>query len=248
MKELSVLSSFVLLVLVGCSPFGGPSIEPTPAELPVQIEVENLSDVQLDGEIPEGEMEDVPGGTRIRYQLVAESEGYASCVDYSLMDGEGNVVELSGDVADALICPGVLPRLATDDLFMLYVSDEWGTLYLYDFETKKSTSLMSFYDDTAGISLLEWSPDGKSIAMIVVNYDRMDYPEITKLFILTFEGGVVTEKKKYNVRVNFSCGSAICSPGVGDLIWDGDDRVRYRTWKDSPYDLEGDDAWRVQSL
>ena len=111
----------------------------------------------------------------------------------------------------------------------------------YDFAFGEAKTLMSLAGSNEGISDFFWSPDRKKLAFVSV--DQELYEHGTKLFVLRFDHNEekLLAKNKYDLKVNFVCGS-LCGTSVGKDIWFyNDTQIAYNTWKDVPYDL-GDGA------
>lgn len=137
-----------------------------------------------------------------------------------------------------------LYTVTPDEKAVIYISwkkQQAPTLNFYDRTTGKTEELMSFYADTEGFTFEGWSPSGKKLALVVVNQnDHPDYPEWIKLFVISFEGGKITQKQKYNLRISYACYDQQCGPTRDDdVLWTSDETIKYRTWKTLPYDLEG---------
>lgn len=117
-------------------------------------------------------------------------------------------------------------------------------IHLYDIETKKDELLLSIYNDTIDISTFVWSPSLSKIAFVVYNssYQHSDYPEQSKVFVLTFKDGL-TAKDKYNIYIPTStpCSDRGCSPYKFEFV--DENTLHYYTNKNG----EGVD-WTLENL
>jgi len=169
----------------------------------------------------------------------------ASCFYYELLDSENTVVQVSTELSNVLECPFTLPILSPDSQKIIYLGLD-NALYLYEISSQTQIKIMSFLPDTTGINLGTWSPDQQKLSLLSINNEDPSYPEISKLFILNFDSKYnFLNKDRYNIKVNFSCGSANCSPSPEDLNWILDTEIQYKTWSEVPYDLEDKAAKRT---
>jgi len=183
--------------------------------------------------------ENQPIPTQINtYQLnEITSKRETSCFYYELQNQNQEPVSTNKQLTEILSCPFTLPILTPNKQSLIYLDNNFN-LYLYNIETQEQTKLINFYQDTDGINLLSWSPDQSKLLIMAVNYEATDYPEISKIFILNFTPNFkLINKNKYNIKVNFSCGSANCSPQSNDIQWLSNTELEYQTWDKSPYDL-----------
>lgn len=174
----------------------------------------------------------------VTYQLIEDKDmEYASCFQYHIANDQGEKVAVPEILNNALHCPFTLPLVQGN---IVYFFDEEGLgLYSYNITNGEEKSLMSFYPDDSGITLMGFDPTGKRLAVVAVNYDREDYPTLTKLFVLHVKEGNLIDKNKYDIKINFVCGSANCSPSTRDLFWIDENTIGYTSYKDAPYDEEG---------
>ena len=89
-------------------------------------------------------------------------------------------------------------------------------IHLYDIASQTDKLLMSIYTDTNDFSTFQWSPSGSKIAFVVYNNAKVhaDYPEESKVFVLTLEGDALNTKDKYNVYIptGIPCSDQGCFP------------------------------------
>lgn len=89
-------------------------------------------------------------------------------------------------------------------------------IHLYTIASQKDELLMSLYTDTTDISGFHWSPNQSKLAMVVYNSAQVhtDYPEGSKVFVLSFEEDGLIKKDKYNVYIPTStpCSDQGCFP------------------------------------
>jgi len=131
--------------------------------------------------------------------------------------------------------------------------DYWqmdGNYYLtYDSKTEqivykeknseKKEVLLTLYDDTETVSHFMWNEKKDKVAFAVLNIygGHTDYPTGSKIFVLSFENGKLTQKQKYDVSILYVCGDS-CS--VSDPLWYQDAVLKYFS-----YDEENEDGSKV---
>ncbi len=160
----------------------------------------------------------------------------SGCEIYKLISPSENET-FNKELENDLECPMSTPSTSVDGRLVLlipaYIRNS-GTpaLKLYDLAYERSEQLMTFYNDSTGIEFLGWNPTGDKLAIGVVNLNNSDYPEKTKLFILTFRDGAMISKDKYNIPMDYSCDGEECSPQ--EIIWDNEEYIEYETCSERP--------------
>jgi len=169
----------------------------------------------------------------------------ASCFYFELQDSNKKTIDVSLDIQESLDCPFLLPILIPNSNKLIYLNKK-NKLLNYDIESQKENTIMSFFPSTTGIYIGDWSPDSSKLLILTVNYTDTSYPELTKLFIINFDSDYnFIDKSKHSLKINFSCGSANCTPKSEDLKWISNTEIQYKTWQDYPYDLPNSENLRT---
>ncbi len=169
------------------------------------------------------------------------SNGYSyqkDCTEYNpdclayLSDEEGNRLECPSEVGCTYYYYEGKPDLifTKDEKYIIYVNyqNNIPTLKSYRLSDGKIESLMTLYEDTDGIHFEGWSPNENKLAIFVANQNgRTDYPYMTKLFVLTIEGGKLLKKDKYNIQITYHCGDRECGPDDDIIEWVNDNQISY---------------------
>lgn len=241
MKTNFITISSLLLILGACT---SPSVSNSP-DISLDIspnEVSDSTNTLNTSETPE--QNNTNDKTEKIYTIseISEQRG-ASCFYYEIKNEAKQKIEVTPEFEEALNCPLSTPVLTPDSQKVIYLDSQKNTLYLYDIETQNQIKIMSFFKDTSGINLISWSPDKNKFLIMSVNYNSDSYPSLSKLFVLKFDEKYnFLSKDIYNPKINFSCGSANCSPGQNDIKWTSNTQIQYKTWKDSPYDLSDEES------
>lgn len=205
----------ISILLVGCGGVGeeGSVVMEDDGGMSAVINVEEP--VEDEGEKVSMTLGEMEFGDEDRQIVNLEDKSFASCFFYELRQG-GEKVALSSEIEEAFDCPGTVPALSRDvqRRYLFYLSGV--DLNIYDFETKKSTKLMSSFDDVEGIDCI-WSIEGTTLACVFVNQQTYEY--LTKIFVLDIENGELAKKTSYDRPVSFVCGGT-CQPME---FWFGDD-------------------------
>lgn len=118
--------------------------------------------------------------------------------EYALLDLNGLPLPLDKAVKDKVAYPVSL-ELMPDRKSLLYVGRNGvGT---YDPIARKDNVFMTFYEDTDAVSAVAWSPDRSRVAFTALN--PAQYPQHTKIFVLTLSGATMTKKDKYDARLMY---------------------------------------------
>lgn len=142
---------------------------------------------------------------------LVQTAGEDSCLKYELQDDQGTEIDILGNLKKDLLCPA-LAKLSPDRKYLLYIGEDhivenWQ-LQNYDIQNQKITNLIAFSSTPSGVSC-DWSPQGGKIACVVIN--EKFYNNLTKIFVLSIEKGEMKNKKEYDERVPFVCGSTCYS-------------------------------------
>jgi hypothetical protein len=119
---------------------------------------------------------------------------------YELQNADGSTAGLDAELLKAVHTADAVTMTA-DKGTLIYASITKG-IGAYTAATKAKASFMTFFTDTEQISELAWSPDGKQLAFIALNTTQ--YPQRTRVFVLTIAGGKMTRKDKYDVPTAYS--------------------------------------------
>ncbi len=153
--------------------------------------------------------------------------------------------------------------MSPDEKYWIYL-DTWSgsedRLMVYNIEAATEKKLMSFLavdrsDDMnycSDVRFFGWSLTHTGLGIVVMNRGADDsYPEDTKLFILTIEGGELTGKKIADIPVVTNC-SSNNGPGFA-IAWVDDDTVGYYDSEDDSDgngvndDLDDSASWNIFS-
>lgn len=178
----------------------------------------------------------------LAWQEVPE-QSYASCTAYK----PNQDITLSDELQEILECPPVLPSIAPNEQFIVYADLNWTAIKTYNLTSGESQEITTFEEGSIdGISFIKWNIDQSKLAMVTVDWEQEQRPELTQLTIFSFEeDGTLLDSTNYDIKINFSCGSANCTPGFSDVIWIHEDAIQYDTWDEVPYDLEFPDKSKI---
>jgi hypothetical protein len=145
--------------------------------------------------------------------------------------------ELNKALENDLECPSTAPSISPDEQIVLVIPaymPNKGTpaLEAYDLANKSSKQLMTFYNDSSAIQFLGWNPGGNRVAIGVMNFNKTDYPEKTKLFVLTLVDGAMVAKDKYNIPMDYICVGEECI--IDEIVWDNEEYIEFKTCDERP--------------
>ncbi|QQR55331.1 hypothetical protein IPG41_02125 [Candidatus Peregrinibacteria bacterium] len=214
-------------------------------------------------------VENCPGGYSEVYGV---GTGYYFCDDpynrwlqFEWLDGRE--VRVPDEVGELFLWDRTNPggssfqqTMTKDEKYWLYVdtwSDDESQLISYNVKEGTQTVLMSFtavdYSEAwcSGLRFFGWNESQTKLGILARNEsDPVNYPEESKVFILTIEDGKLVQKSKYNLPV-----MPDCTPNNGPYFavdWVDDDTIGYYdsnealTYEDTEYFetlFWSDDPW-----
>jgi hypothetical protein len=116
--------------------------------------------------------------------------------EYQLLDADGMPMAMPKGMDEKIQWPEALDMLP-DGRTLLY-ADVTG-VGTYDPVTQKETVFMTFLEGTEAVSMLSWSPDGRKFAFVALNPN--EYPEGTRVFVITLAGNAMAGKEKFDAQV-----------------------------------------------
>ncbi|MCK9612224.1 MAG: hypothetical protein PHR81_08035 [Bacteroidales bacterium] len=161
-----------------------------------------------------------------QYKFI-ETDSYASCADYALYDSNNIKVNLPENFQEAMKCP-----------FLLNIHEgiitfaENNKIKQYFIPSKKEISILEYYSDIDGICGPEWSPDNKKIMFIIINQEhKHGYKEMCRIIVITRgSDGLPAEKKKFDLTINFECGSICTSSSGEDFCFVDNETIEYKRY------------------
>ena len=189
MKKVYTLIFFSLLA----SACNEPSIDTTTSEKP---EVESISTVESELKESSDTSEPIPtSDVEIPDSTYWEEQNRTIEEHYEEMPTELQVLIDYNYAWSSL----AWYKFSPDNERIAYIYD--FEIHLYTIASQKDELLMSLYTDTIDISGFHWSPSQSKLAMVVYNskHSHADYPEGSKVFVLTFDNDTLIKKDKYNV-------------------------------------------------
>lgn len=148
-------------------------------------------------------------------------------ITYELQNSDGSTTGLDAELLKAVRNSDAVTMTA-DKGTLIYASVSKG-LGAYTASTKTTTSFMTFFTDTEQLSALAWSPSGKQLAFIALN--TAQYPQRTRVFVLTIEGGKMTRKDKYDVPTAYT---AAADWSIDPLTWIDAQTLEYNEFGEGP--------------
>lgn len=142
---------------------------------------------------------------------------------YELQNTDGSTTGIDPELLTAVRSADAVTMTA-DKGTLIYASITKG-IGAYTPATKAKASFMTFFGDTEQLSDLAWSPNGKQLAFIALN--SAQYPEHTRVFVLTIEGGKMTRKDKYDVQTAYM---AAADWVIEPLKWVDGQTLEYTGW------------------
>ena len=136
---------------------------------------------------------------------------------------QGKKIVIPNEAQQSLDCYTRGKVLSPDSRYLVY--DPLPALKLYDFATKETATLMTFFDTTEGLHCV-WHENNALLACLAVN--QTGYEGRTKIFVLTIIDGKLTDKKTFpqtpSTTADYTVG-ANTSPG--DLRFLNDHMLEY---------------------
>ncbi|MCB9231890.1 MAG: hypothetical protein H6581_09520 [Bacteroidia bacterium] len=112
---------------------------------------------------------------------------------YQLLDPQGNPLDLAGEGEEQINYASEL--VLSQDQQVIYFAYPQG-IGRWDCREKAITTLATLFDDTEAVSSFDFSPSGRKMAFFALN---SNYPEGTRLFVLTLDGAKVEHKQKLDL-------------------------------------------------
>lgn len=122
--------------------------------------------------------------------------------EYQILELNGLPMPIARGMEDKIREPVSL-QLMPDRKHLIYCSLKG--VGIYDPISKVEQSFMTFFDDTEAVSGIVWSPDKRKVAFTALN--RTQYPQATKVFVLTLDGNNVVKKDKYDAKLFYMAAS-----------------------------------------
>lgn len=194
-------------------------------------------------------VENCPGGY---YEAYGAGSGIYHCDDeenswlqFEWLDG--TAVRVPGEAGQQFLWDRKNPggstfqqTMTADEKYWIYLdwtSDE-SRLVAYDVKAATENVLMSFtaidYNEAycSGTRFFGWNESRTKLGILARNEsDEVNYPEASKVFILTIEDGKLIKKSKYNLPV-----LPDCSPNNGPFFaidWVDDDTIGYYDYNEA---------------
>lgn len=134
----------------------------------------------------------------VQYEYMMASGG----TEYRLWDKSGLPISLPKPLESKIQYPVSL-ELLPDRKTLLYVGLQGvGT---YNPISKQESSYMTFLESTEAVSTVSWSPNRDKFAFAALN--PAEYPEETRIFVLTLSGNTMARKDKYDARLMYMAAS-----------------------------------------
>ena len=135
----------------------------------------------------------------------------ASCIEYEIQNENGEKIDVSAEVQEALKCFSGSVKLSPDENLLVYKFK--NALKLYNFNKNNIETLMPLDSDLEGISCV-WSNSGTRIACALLNQQK--YEGGTKFVVIDLQDGVLKNIEEYPISADkmadFVCGAS-CYPG-----------------------------------
>lgn len=144
----------------------------------------------------------------------------ASSFYFEVHDANHQKVALPLEVEQAVF--NYCGTFSPDERYLIYDDDNL-TIKVFDFQTRKVTTLMTLLPGTEGLHDFTWDPTGKKVAFVNVNQEEYG----TKLFVLSIQDGQLADKQKFDAQINFVCGSYCLSAPGSDFWWESPTRIGY---------------------
>lgn len=125
-------------------------------------------------------------------------------------------------------------------MYLWYSSDDAPVLHIFNMRNGEDTELMSFYKTDYsgcedGVRFIGWNDSGDKFALVSGNTENTElYPDRTKIFVLTVDGGQLLAKDKYSLPL-----AADCSANNGPFFmvdWYDENTIGYYLRADGDYD------------
>ncbi|MFT7184228.1 MAG: hypothetical protein ACI9QC_000565 [Oceanicoccus sp.] len=165
---------------------------------------------------------------------------------FEYRDQEGKLLAVPEQIQNVIssISPGGFdPNWAfSNDLeWILFLDWSDMSIQVFNTQTEESESLMTLNrpderDWSWNIDFLGWNESNEKTAFVIQSLAD-DYPEGTKVFILTLEEGKLIQKDKYNLDVLVTCPGNFCESWVD---WYDDETLIYNS---DPWLYAGDEIY-----
>lgn len=172
-------------------------------------------------------VEELDGGSNHYHVLTLELLDAGGGLTYDIENATGGTNGIDAELLAALQRSDAI-TMTKDKGTLIYASVSKG-IGAFEAATKVKTSFMTFFTDTEQLSELAWSPDGKQLAFIALN--TAQYPQRTRVFVLTIEGGKMTRKDKYDVPCAYM---AAADWSIEPLKWIDGKTLEYKEFGEGP--------------
>lgn len=156
--------------------------------------------------------------------------------------GSETFIDFPEELDRALGCYAMYPAALTPDenyfLYFPWQGDDSDQLPLKQFnmETGEVKTLMSLYADPQGLNGFYWNPSHTRFALVVTNPGLEDYPDGSKIFVIDWANGELTQKQKLDAKVKVGFSNEGYFPD--EFGWLDDDTLKYRVWTESFYEWD----------